>query len=175
MAVISGFADVIGLTENECRDLFGTPVYVLQPVLRFEKDGMVVKIEFDVATDQGQTESSSAANRGMPQHQTDHHTGKAIQVTYSKQQHHTYFTEDEVNALLAANAGPVPPPPDRQAWTLVGLGRSHKDYKRFDNQACARVYNEKHEPTLARKIRITAGGNLPARDEEDRSRSESGD
>jgi hypothetical protein len=155
----------LGETQSDCQGRYGKPVFTNKQFRNYEKDGNVIAVTFDLAQPDGAGDASS--NRELRGHQTPVEA-RAIGVIYTKKQDHTYFSNEEFQALLAANAGPDTPPPGVETWKPVRSTRSREDYLRFDNLASARVYRKYVKGSdLVRKVRIQQGIHLLSEKDEE--------
>ncbi len=135
-----GFAH-IEETWAQCDARYGKPVHSGEQYAHYKKDGIAIAITFDDLRNPSQDPQDQAARRGMTRHGRGI-TGKAVEVDYAKDGANAYFSQEEVKALLAANAGTAGRSADGNTWESGRRTHKHEDYLRFDNAVRARVYWE---------------------------------
>jgi len=148
-----GFAQ-IGETWSECDARYGKPARDEKNSAFYKKDGVSIEIAFDDVRDTSQqAPDDAAANRGLTRHGRAA-TGKAVEVSYTKEEAGAYFSASEVKALLASNAGTAGQSPNGRAWEPIKRTRKHEDYLRLDRAVKARVYWDYIGANVARRVRV---------------------
>jgi hypothetical protein len=142
-----GFAQV-GETWSQCDARYGKPARDEKYSAFYKKDGMNIEVVFDDVRDTSQqAPDDAAANRGMTRHGRSA-TGKAVEVSYTKEDEGTYFSK------LEANAGTAGHFPNGSTWQPIKLTQKHEDYLRFDKAVKVRVYWEYMGADAAKRLRV---------------------
>jgi len=128
----------------------------------YRQDNISVEIVFDQSSNPTQDDADvDRANHGLSRDRKLA-PGKAIEINYTKQNEHSYFSDEEVKRLLKENDGPGPLPSNGVVWKKGRVKKKHGDFLRYDGGAIARVYWEGYGiPNTGRRIRVKAGHDLP--------------